>query len=275
MRSSRVERRTIFERRGTLTAVSDCRTLPVPALRSPLPPRFRMSVRQSDIARIVAVGSGKGGTGKTTVASALAFALANEHGRDVALVDFDPQGSLTRFSGHRAVADPLRAEPVTVHGLSLYRGGATLAGVSPNALRAHLERAALPGRTVVVDMRPMLDDPGHAVILAYPNVFLLVIPELNPESIPEARKLAAMAESRGVVFRVVGNKEENRRPVKRALDFLATGFGPEMSPVVIKRGAAVAEAHERQMPVTAYAPDSPPGRAIRALADELTAEGVA
>ncbi len=234
-----------------------------------------MSVRQSDSARIVAVGSGKGGTGKTTVSAALAFALASEHGRDVALVDFDPQGSLTRFTGQRAVADPLKAEPVLVHGMTLFRGGATLAGVSPSALTAHLARAAQPGRTVIVDMRPMLDDPGHAVVLAQRNVFLLVVPELNPESIPEARKLAAMAEARGVPFRVVGNKEENRRPVKRALEFLATGFGPEMSEVVIKRGAAVAEAHERLLPVTAYAPDSPPGRAIRALADELVAEGVA
>jgi cellulose biosynthesis protein BcsQ len=234
-----------------------------------------MSVRQSDTARIVAVGSGKGGTGKTTVAAALAFALAEEHGREVALVDFDPQGSLTRFTGQRAVADPLRAEPVTVHGMTLYRGGATLAGVSPSALATHLARALRPGRTLVVDMRPMLDDPGHAVVLAQRDVFLLVVPELNPESIPEARKLAAMAEARGVPFRVVGNKEENRRPVKRALEFLNTGFGTEMSAVVIKRGAAVAEAHERQLPVTAYAPDSPPGRAIRALADELVAEGVA
>jgi cellulose biosynthesis protein BcsQ len=234
-----------------------------------------MSVRQSDTARIVAVGSGKGGTGKTTVAAALAFALVEEHGREVALVDFDPQGSLTRFTGQRAVADPLRAEPVTVHGMTLYRGGATLAGVSPSALATHLARALRPGRTLVVDMRPMLDDPGHAVVLAQRDVFLLVVPELNPESIPEARKLAAMAEARGVPFRVVGNKEENRRPVKRALEFLTTGFGTEMSQVVIKRGAAVAEAHERQLPVTAYAPDSPPGRAIRQLAEELVAEGVA
>jgi MinD-like ATPase involved in chromosome partitioning or flagellar assembly len=234
-----------------------------------------MPVRQSDKARIVAVGSGKGGTGKTTVAAALAYALAKEHGREVALVDFDPQGSLTRFTGTRAVADPLQAEPVRVHGMWLYRGGATLAGVSPAALTTHLDRAAQPGRTVVVDMRPMLDDAGHAVVLGRGGVFLLVVPELNPESIPEARKLAAMAESRGVPFRLVGNKEENRRPVKRALEFLSTGFGTEMSAVVIKRGAAVAEAHERQQPVTAYAPDSPPGRAIRALADELVAEGVA
>ena len=234
-----------------------------------------MSVRQSDTARIIAVGSGKGGTGKTTVAAALAFALANDHARDVALVDFDPQGSLTRFTGQRAVADPLQAEPVEILGMTLYRGGATLAGVSPSALTQHLRRASRPGRTIVVDMRPMLDDPGHAVVLSTPGVFLLVVPELNPESIPEARKLAAMAEARGIPFRVVGNKEENRRPVKRALEFLSTGFGTEMSDVVIKRGAAVAEAHERQLPVTAYAPDSPPGRAIRALADELVAEGVA
>lgn len=234
-----------------------------------------MSVRQSDIARVIAVGSGKGGTGKTTVAAGVAYALASDHHRDIALVDFDPQGSLTRFTGQRAVADPLTAEPVEVHGMTLFRGGATLAGVSAAALATHLQRAARPGRTVIVDMRPMLDDPGHTVVLGFPHTFLLIVPELNPESIPEARKLAAMAEARSIPFRIVGNKEENRRPVKRALGFLAAGFGPSMSDVVIKRGAAVAEAHERLQPVTAYAPDSPPAQALRALARELVEDGVA
>jgi cellulose biosynthesis protein BcsQ len=223
---------------------------------------------------MLAVGSGKGGTGKTTVAAALAYVLAHDHRRDVALVDFDPQGSLTRFTGQRAVADPLHADPVEVHGVTLYRGGATLAGVSSAALGAHLARAMRPGRTVVVDMRPMLDDPGHAVVLADVRAFLLIVPELNPESIPETRKLAAMAEARGVGYRIVGNKEENRRPVKRALGFLQAGFGPQLSSIVIRRGAAVAEAHERLQPVTAYAPDSPPAVAIRAVADELVAEGI-
>ena len=233
-----------------------------------------MTVRQSDSCRVLAVGSGKGGTGKTTVAAAIGYALATDHHRDIALVDFDPQGSLTRFTGQRAVADPLRAEPVEAHGMTLYRGGATLAGVSSTALAAHLARTMRPGRTVIVDMRPMLDDPGHAVVLADARAFLLLVPELNPESIPEARKLAAMAEARGIPYRIVGNKEENRRPVKRALGFLQSGFGPQLSSVVIRRGAAVAEAHERLQPVTAYAPDSPPSLAIRALAAELVEEGV-
>jgi cellulose biosynthesis protein BcsQ len=223
---------------------------------------------------VLAVGSGKGGTGKTTVAAALGYTLATEHHRDVALVDFDPQGSLTRFTGQRAVADPLRAEPVEVHGMTLYRGGATLAGVSSAALTAHLKRTMRAGRIVIVDMRPMLDDPGHAVVLNDARAFLLIVPELNPESIPEARKLAAMAEARGIGYRIVGNKEENRRPVKRALGFLQSGFGPQLSSTVIRRGAAVAEAHERLLPVTAYAPDSPPSVAIRAVAAELVEEGI-
>jgi cellulose biosynthesis protein BcsQ len=233
-----------------------------------------MSVRQSDSCRVLAVGSGKGGTGKTTVAAAIGYALATEHDREVTLVDFDPQGSLTRFTGQRAVADPLHADPVEVHCMTLYRGGATLAGVSSAALSAHLKRTMRPGRTIIVDMRPMLDDPGHAVVLSAANAFLLIVPELNPESIPEARKLAAMAEARGIGYRIVGNKEENRRPVKRALGFLQSGFGPQLSRTVIRRGAAVAEAHERLLPVTAYAPDSPPSVAIRAVADELVAEGI-
>jgi cellulose biosynthesis protein BcsQ len=224
---------------------------------------------------VLAVGSGKGGTGKTTLAAAIGYALATDHHRDIALVDFDPQGSLTRFTGQRAVADPLHAEPVEVHGMTLYRGGATLAGVSAAALATHLARAVKPGRTTIVDLRPMLDDAGHAVILGDRRTFLLIVPELNPESIPETRKLAAMAEARGVGYRIVGNKEENRRPVKRALGFLSSGFGAQLSVNVIRRGAAVAEAHERLQPVKAYAPDTPPETAIRAIAAELVEEGVA
>jgi chromosome partitioning protein len=52
------------------------------------------------MARIIAVGVPKGGTGKTTTTLNLGAALA-EQGKRVLLVDFDPQGNLTQSCGLR------------------------------------------------------------------------------------------------------------------------------------------------------------------------------
>lgn len=50
---------------------------------------------------LLLIGSEKGGTGKTTIACNLAVALAAA-GRDVVLVDADPQASATRWAERRA-----------------------------------------------------------------------------------------------------------------------------------------------------------------------------
>src|SRR5690349_2786294 len=49
---------------------------------------------------VIAVVNSKGGVGKTTLASALAVRAAEDSPR-IALVDFDPQGSLTAWSRRR------------------------------------------------------------------------------------------------------------------------------------------------------------------------------
>ena len=58
--------------------------------------------------KIIAIANHKGGTGKTTTALNLAAALVRFHQRKVLLVDLDPQGSLTIFTG-------LLPEKMTLH----------------------------------------------------------------------------------------------------------------------------------------------------------------
>ena len=57
---------------------------------------------------IVLIGSEKGGTGKSTIACNLAVALALA-GRDVVIIDADPQSSAARWSERRAAQHPDRA----------------------------------------------------------------------------------------------------------------------------------------------------------------------
>ena len=49
----------------------------------------------------IAILSNAGGTGKSTTAVHLAYELAHDHRKSVALFDLDPQGSLNLFCGHQ------------------------------------------------------------------------------------------------------------------------------------------------------------------------------
>ncbi len=55
-------------------------------------------------AKVITVAQQKGGAGKTTLAAHLGVAMA-QTGKSVALVDIDPQGSLSRWAAVREAAD--------------------------------------------------------------------------------------------------------------------------------------------------------------------------
>lgn len=75
----------------------------------------------SGVARIVAIGSGKGGVGKSTLTSNLAVALARQ-GRRVGLLDADIYGPsqprMLGLTGQRPVSDGQMIEPLHAHGVT-------------------------------------------------------------------------------------------------------------------------------------------------------------
>ena len=238
-------------------------------MRTSPPPR----VDAPNAPRVIAVGSGRGGSGKTTVALGLAHALASGFGRRVAMVDLDHQGSLTLYAGARPVADPLTAEPVVTHGISLFRGGEPLAGATAAQLLRHLRRAEVDADEVLVDLPPSLTDPSHAAVLSRPADLLVIVAELEPGSLQPASKLRAMAEAAGVAVLVLPNKDNARGVTGGTLMVLQGAFGREMASVAIKDLAAAPESISKRKPVTAHRPKAPISQALYAVARDLVENG--
>ncbi|MEO7178987.1 MAG: P-loop NTPase, partial [Allosphingosinicella sp.] len=144
---------------------------------------------------IVAVGSGKGGVGKSTVAANLAVALARA-GRKVGLVDADIYGpSLPRIMGNfdRPELNDKRIVPVDAHGVKmlsigqLVEPGTALAWRGPmiaSALGQLMEGDWDDRELMIVDLPPGTGDiqmsliqkwkPAGAVIVSTPQDLALI-----------------------------------------------------------------------------------------------------
>lgn len=79
--------------------------------------------------QIIVIASRKGGVGKTTLTAHLAVMASKTNPGQVAVIDFDPQGSLTWWAQHRAADDPrfdtVTEDALTTHLSQLRKAGYT------------------------------------------------------------------------------------------------------------------------------------------------------
>lgn len=120
----------------------------------------------------IALANLKPGTGKTTTAVLLAYAL-HRRGHDVALADCDPAGSALAWS------DAVDGFPFGVYGLAVKDAGKRLAGI------------AGPGTIVVADL-PQAEDHGAIVRSVLRRVDEITIP-VAPTTI-EIERTSGMAD---------------------------------------------------------------------------------
>lgn len=227
--------------------------------------------------RILAVAAGRGGTGKSTLAFAVADALRRlDPTIDVALVDLDPQAGLTGYAKRPPAADPLADAPADVHGLPLYRGGRALAHATDQQITRHLDRAldGRPERVLVVDMAPALTDAAHRVVFARSDVMLLGAIKTEPGSFQSLNELVAFASRRNLPYVLVPTIHRSVLLNNTMLLTMRQQHAGHVADVVFPLDGKAAECVVAGEPVTMYAKRSKAAKAVVALVEELFGSAV-
>jgi len=189
------------------------------------------------IMQTIGLAAAKGGVGKTTLTSWLAAAaLLEDPDRRIAVMDLDPQGSLTLWWNRRGGAQP-----------SLVR----LKGESIATVQARLALARFD--LLIVDCPPGFSDILQRAISA--SDLILIPTGASGLDLEAVASTAAMAERAGVPFRYVLNRVQFRsRLTGQAVN--AIRERGRLLPVVHLRAAA-AEAIGRGLTAMETQPQSP------------------
>src|SRR5216684_3462183 len=154
---------------------------------------------------IIAVGSGKGGVGKTTLAVNLAIILARM-GHRVGLLDADVYGPnvplMLGLSEQPKVLGDNRIEPLTVHGLKVISVGFLNPGDKPLIWRGPMLHSIIRqflgsvewGQLdyLVVDLPPGTGDVSLSLIQTVPLTGAIVVSTPSDVSLQDARKAIEM-----------------------------------------------------------------------------------
>jgi ATP-binding protein involved in chromosome partitioning len=171
------------------------------------------------IRHIIAVGSGKGGVGKTTVAVNLAISLARL-GHRVGLLDADVYGpNVPLMMGSRSqprVLEGNRIEPLEAHGVKLISVGSISPGDKPMVMRGpmlhqiirqFLQQVAWGELDfIIVDLPPGTGDVVISLVQTVPLTGAIVVSTPSDVALQDARKAIEMFRQVNVdVFGIVEN----------------------------------------------------------------------
>jgi chromosome partitioning protein len=255
-------------------------------------------------ARVIALCNQKGGVGKTTTTINTAAALA-EYGRKVLLVDFDPQGALTRGLGieptdgqtiyELMINRKLKTQDVIlktqIEGLDIIPANIQLSA-------AEIQLVAEPGREKILAavLRPVLGDYDVVMIDCQPSLGLLTVNALTAAHgvmIPVACDYFALKGLELLIRNTVELVKERLNESLKIDGILATMYDPRtlhsrnmlnqlneeygdtVFRSVIKLTVKFKDSSERGKPVTAYAPSSEAAELYRAVAREMVDRGCA
>ena len=241
------------------------------------------------LGRIIAVSSGKGGVGKSTVTVNLAVALAKQ-GRHVGLLDADIYGpDIPRMMGVMA-PPPIENEkivPLEAHGVKLMSLGFLVERDQPAIWRGPIVmkiinqflRDVLWGRLdyLFVDMPPGTGDAQLSLVQAAQLAGAIIVTTPQEVAVGDALRGAKMFERVGVpILGVVENMSWWDAPDGQRTPIFGSGGGARLAlelgvPLLgeIPLYQPVREGGDAGTPVVSSMPDSAPARALTAVAERI------
>jgi ATP-binding protein involved in chromosome partitioning len=233
---------------------------------------------------IIAVGSGKGGVGKSTVAVNLAVALADS-GASVGLIDADilnpnvPQ-MMGLQSGRPKVVNN-KMVPIEAHGVKLMSTGFLTSPDKPMIMRGPMLHSAIRqffvdvdwGQNLdymIVDLPPGTGDAPLSLAQSFPLAGAVVVTQPQEVAVADAVRSMAMFDQLNVpIVGVVENMSG---------DFFGSGGGEKLAERReveflgrIPMHASIREGGDYGRPVLITDPESEAGKALRSFAQNVAA----
>ena len=242
------------------------------------------------LGKIIAVSSGKGGVGKSTVAANLAVALAGQ-GVKVGLMDADVYGpNIPRMLGvsERPAVSGNKILPLEAHGVKLISLGLLIERDQPAIWRGPIITKVIQQFLhdvewgtldfLIVDMPPGTGDAQLSLAQAIQLTGAVIVTTPQEVAIGDALRSAKMFERVGVpVLGVVENMSHFACPhCGQRTDIFLSGGGDRLAREVgvpllgqIPLQAGVADLGDSGAPVIVAQPDSPAAVALRAIAEAV------
>ncbi|GAA4371421.1 Mrp/NBP35 family ATP-binding protein [Agromyces bauzanensis] len=261
------------------------------------------------LTRVVAITSGKGGVGKSTITANLAVALA-ARGLTVGLVDADVHGfSIPGLLGlvdeHGTAARPTRVDdmilPPVAHGVKVISIGMFVEPTEPGGRASSVAvawRGPMLHRTLnqfltdvyfgdldvlLVDLPPGTGDVAISLGQLLPNAEVVVVTTPQPAAADVAERSGVVARQTGQrIVGVVENMAGFAGPDGGVVELFGSGGGalvaerlsegqPEPVPLLasVPLSIALRQGGDAGTPVVVSAPDDPAARAIEQVAEHL------